>query len=60
MGHFDLISALNYMWRNVNRNRNPAPKVVATYDHDRRERLTRPADARVSKWDRGGKRQFMR
>jgi hypothetical protein len=60
MGHFDLISALNYMWRNVNRHRNPAPKVVQTYDSDRRARLTGHADTRVSKWDRGGKRQFMR
>jgi hypothetical protein len=60
MGHFDLISALNYMWRNVNRHRNPAPKVVAQFDSDRRERLISSADTRVSKWDRGGKRQFMR
>lgn len=60
MGHFDLISALNYMWRNVNRHRNPAPRTVATYDSERRERLISGSDTRVSKWDRGGKRQFMR
>lgn len=60
MGHFDLISALNYMWRNVNRHRNPAPKVVPQFDSDRRERLINRQDVRVSKWDRGGKRQFMR
>lgn len=60
MGHYDLISALNYMWRNVNRQRNPAPKVVATYQTDMRERFVTREDTRVSKWDRGGRRQFMR
>lgn len=52
MGHFDLVAALIYMWRNVNRNRNPAPKVVHTYSSEIYNPSLAEANKKVSKWAR--------
>ncbi len=49
-GHFDLVAALIYMWRNVNRGRNPAPKPtysIGTDSYDARATVRGPA---ASKW----------
>lgn len=51
-GHFDCVAALIYMWRNINRNRNPAPRVVQTYSSDSYNPALAEANKKVSKWAR--------
>jgi hypothetical protein len=49
-GHFDLLAAALYMWRNVNQQRNPVPKelyAIGTESFDSRA-LKRPTEP--SKW----------
>lgn len=52
MGHFDLVAALIYMWRNVNRTRNPAPKVVHEYEGDTYNAALSESHKKVSRWAR--------
>lgn len=51
-GHFDCVAALIYMWRNVNRNRNPAPKVAPAFSSDAYNPALADANRKVSKWAR--------
>ncbi len=51
LGHFDLIAALVYMWRNVHRRRNPIPTVERMLMPDIRMPSARPADNdNASRW----------
>ena len=50
-GHFDLVAALIYMWRNVNKRRNPAPDVERVVAGDLRVRGHQPGVPH-SKWAR--------
>lgn len=59
MGHFDLIAALIYMWRNVNRQRNPAPRIEHIYHDGTYDSALRSETKKVSKWVKPPNR-FMR
>lgn len=50
-GHFDLVSALLYMWRNVNRRRNPAPQQAVVLTTDQHQAVQREREA-ASRWTR--------
>jgi hypothetical protein len=68
-GHFDTIAALVYLWRNVQKRRNPMPKLErfvcadlrVTPDNDNRERARATSKwAGGAKWRRDGNRYFIR
>ncbi len=59
-GHFDLIAALVYMWRNINRRRNPAPALEKHIVGDLKVPRDRPDLRPKSKWGREGNRYFVR
>jgi hypothetical protein len=48
-GHFDLVAALLYMWRNVKRNRNPAPQQTVVLTTDQHQAVQREREA-ASRW----------
>lgn len=49
-GHFDLVAALLYMWRNVNRTRNPVPKELLQVGTDSFDARATKAPEDVLKW----------
>jgi len=50
-GHFDLVAALIYMWRNVNRSRNPAPRTTLILTADQHHAAPRE-EREGSRWTR--------
>ncbi len=59
-GHFDLIAALVYLFRNVNRRRNPAPALERVVMGDLHLKDTHVPDRPKSRWGREGHRYFVR
>jgi len=59
-GHFDLLSALVYLWRNINKRRNPAPALEKVVMGDLRIQDARVPDRPKSRWGREGNRYFVR
>lgn len=47
-GHFDLLSCLIYMWRNVNLSRNPAPQQAVVLTTDQHQAVQR--ERKASRW----------
>jgi hypothetical protein len=61
LGHFDLIAALIYLWRNVNKKRNPAPAAERRInDQDKHQHRATADTTTRSKWSRHGRRFFVR
>jgi len=63
MGHFDAIAALVYLWRNVQKRRNPLPRLERYVMDDMRVPLLPPRDHQVrphhlgpSKWNQEGEK----
>lgn len=59
LGHYDLIAALMYMWRNVRRSKNPQPKAEEYIAGDLKKKRDL-AGAEGSKWLRRAGRIFVR
>lgn len=59
-GHFDLIAALVYMWRNVHKRRNPTPPLERFVCGDLPSNDNGKAPGPKSKWRREGQRWFLR
>lgn len=49
-GHFDLVAALVYFWRNVQRGRNPAPRAAYSIGADSFDARAAVRDTSASKW----------
>ena len=58
MGHFDLIAALVYLLRNIQKKRNPAPMAQRRVDANEHQRQGPGSTA--SKWSRKGRKFFVR
>ncbi len=59
-GHFDTVAALVYLWRNIQKRRNPIPPLERVIAGDLRTGKPANDNQRVSKWARRGHRFYLR